>query len=105
MMKHGKTWFQKKLCPLLKTEVYLKRKILSKNKPQKKKAFGVYFYGAKRSIFQLSPFNVYRMRSCNRFGLPCQNSIDRGRTRYPPQCSGLGIRSTCSNSEIGRAHV
>ena len=33
------------------------------------------------------------MRSCSREYLPCQNSTDFGITKYPPQCSGLGICS------------
>jgi len=39
-------------------------------------------HGANRSRFQ-SEFSrrVYRMRSCNRFALPCQNSMDTGVTR------------------------
>ena len=32
----------------------------------------------------------YRSRSCSRFARPCQNSITSGKTRYPPQNSGIG---------------
>ena len=34
---------------------------------------------------------VYCSRSCSREGRPCQNSMLLGRTRYPPQLSGLGM--------------
>lgn len=43
-------------------------------------------YGEIRSRLQLrSDSSLYRMRSCRRFGRPCQNSISTGRTKKPPQ--------------------
>jgi hypothetical protein len=38
-------------------------------------------HGARRTTCQASSCRVYRNRSCSRLGLPCQNSIRRGRSR------------------------
>jgi len=38
-------------------------------------------YGASLSMLHLSPARTYRIRSCSRFSLPCQNSIVSGFTR------------------------
>jgi len=51
-------------------------------------------HGASLSIFQpLSFSRLYNMRSCNRPGLPCQNSMVLGLTMYPPHQSGRGMFS------------
>lgn len=53
-------------------------------------------HGARRSSVQSCASTSerrYRRRSWSRLGRPCQNSIDVGRTTYPPQWPGRGTES------------
>src|SRR5690606_23123405 len=47
--------------------------------------------GASRSTIQSGYFKVYRILSWSLLARPCQNSMETGFTRNPPQFSGRGI--------------